>query len=173
MCLDLDWAVCVARANKEQTKPDSVSKFRSCVKEEVDVPGGLPVPNSPYGLCGRKATLNTTESKKIASEWPFSDSTFHPSIDSEITDLSLPPDWQTWWALSNQRPRAVQVPSMCPCCFLKTKIKRLRCVQFEAELEHTLKQKSLKQPKLKLVSWLISSYKSEMNADWFRNDPNT
>ena len=30
----------------------------SCVKVEVAVPAGLLVPNSPYGLCGRKATLN-------------------------------------------------------------------------------------------------------------------
>ena len=30
---------------------------RSCVKVEVGVLGS-PVPNSPYGLCGRKATLN-------------------------------------------------------------------------------------------------------------------
>ena len=28
------------------------------MKVEVDVPG-LPVPNNPYGLCGRKATLNS------------------------------------------------------------------------------------------------------------------
>ena len=33
------------------------SEFRSCVKVEVAVLGS-PVPNSPYGLCGRKATLN-------------------------------------------------------------------------------------------------------------------
>ena len=34
-----------------------VSEPRSCVKVEMDVLG-LPVPNSPYGLCGRKATVN-------------------------------------------------------------------------------------------------------------------
>ena len=28
----------------------------SCVKDEVSHPG-LPVPNKPYGFCGRKATL--------------------------------------------------------------------------------------------------------------------
>ena len=33
------------------------SELRSCVKVEVAVLG-LPLPNSPYGLCGRKATLN-------------------------------------------------------------------------------------------------------------------
>ena len=59
---------------------------------------------------------NTTESKKIESEWPFSDPTFHPSIDNEITDLSLPPDWQAWWALSNQRLRTqlLDKPAGCP-----------------------------------------------------------
>ena len=30
----------------------------SCLKVEVAVPAGLPVSNSPYGFCGRKATLN-------------------------------------------------------------------------------------------------------------------
>ena len=33
------------------------TELRSCVKVEDGRPG-LPVPNSPYGLCGRKATLN-------------------------------------------------------------------------------------------------------------------
>ena len=33
-----------------------VSEVRSCVKVEVGRPG-LPVPNSPYGLCGRKAAF--------------------------------------------------------------------------------------------------------------------
>ena len=33
------------------------SELRSCAKEGVDVLV-VPVPNSPYGLCGRKATLN-------------------------------------------------------------------------------------------------------------------
>ena len=28
------------------------------MKVEVAVLGSLPVPNSPYGLCGRKATMN-------------------------------------------------------------------------------------------------------------------
>ena len=37
------------------------SELRNCVKVEPDVPG-VPVPNRPYGLCGRKATLD------IASE---------------------------------------------------------------------------------------------------------
>ena len=34
------------------------SELRSCVKVEVAVP------NSPYGLCGRKATLNLNLIKK-------------------------------------------------------------------------------------------------------------
>ena len=34
-----------------------LTELRSCVKVEVAVPL-FPVPNSPYGLCGRKATLN-------------------------------------------------------------------------------------------------------------------
>ena len=29
-----------------------------CVKAEVGGRPGLPIPNSPYDLCGRKATLN-------------------------------------------------------------------------------------------------------------------
>ena len=29
-----------------------------CVKVEVDVLHGLPVPNNPYGLCGNEAALN-------------------------------------------------------------------------------------------------------------------
>ena len=33
------------------------AELRSCVKVEAAV-AGLPVTNSPYGLCGRKATLN-------------------------------------------------------------------------------------------------------------------
>ena len=35
--------------------PSAYSELRNCAKEEEDVLG--PVPNSPYGLCGRKATL--------------------------------------------------------------------------------------------------------------------
>ena len=31
------------------------------MKVEVAVLGSLPVPNNPYGLCGRKATLNSKE----------------------------------------------------------------------------------------------------------------
>ena len=37
-----------------------VLEFGSCVKEEVAVLGS-PVPNSPYGLCERKATLDSTK----------------------------------------------------------------------------------------------------------------
>ena len=33
------------------------SELRSCVKVKVAVQG-LAVPNSPYGLCGREATLD-------------------------------------------------------------------------------------------------------------------
>ena len=33
-------------------------RLMSCVKVEVAVPAELPVPNSPYGFCERKATLN-------------------------------------------------------------------------------------------------------------------
>ena len=35
----------------------NLSELRSCVKDEVNVLG-LPIPNSPYGFCGHKATLN-------------------------------------------------------------------------------------------------------------------
>ena len=34
------------------------SELRSCVSKRRGGRPGLPVPNSPYGLCGRKATLN-------------------------------------------------------------------------------------------------------------------
>ena len=34
------------------------SQLRRCVKDRRGGCPGLPVPNSPYGLCGRKATLN-------------------------------------------------------------------------------------------------------------------
>ena len=37
--------------------PTVSSELRSCVKSRGGRPG-LPVPNSPYGLCGQKATLN-------------------------------------------------------------------------------------------------------------------
>ena len=35
-----------------------------CVKVEVDVLGSFPVPNKPYSLCGRKATLNLNLNKR-------------------------------------------------------------------------------------------------------------
>ena len=38
-------------------------ELRSCVKVEVAVLGS-PVPNSPYGFCGRKATLNSNSTVK-------------------------------------------------------------------------------------------------------------
>ena len=41
-------------------------EFRSCVKVEVALLG-LPVPNSPYGLCGRKATLYLNNSSELKS----------------------------------------------------------------------------------------------------------
>ena len=37
-----------------------LKKLRGCVRVEVDVSPGLPVPNSPYGPCGGKATLNSS-----------------------------------------------------------------------------------------------------------------
>ena len=47
------------------TNENTITELRSCVKVEVAVLGS-PVPNSPYGLCGRKVTLdsnlNTTRS---------------------------------------------------------------------------------------------------------------
>ena len=63
------------------------SSLRSCVKVEVAVLGspsvispvvsvdikqhwiGLPVPNSPYGLCGRKAALNSLNNNWSQSPW--------------------------------------------------------------------------------------------------------
>ena len=35
-----------------------LSELGSCVKVEVNVLGSNPVPNSPYGLCGREIKLN-------------------------------------------------------------------------------------------------------------------
>ena len=50
--------VCGSKATvKESERRLFCSELRSCVKVEVDILGS-PVPNSPYGLCGRKATLN-------------------------------------------------------------------------------------------------------------------
>ena len=49
-----------------------LSEVRSCVKVEVAVLGSA-VPNSPYGLCGRKATLNVLQSELrtvCKSRWP-------------------------------------------------------------------------------------------------------
>ena len=48
-------------------------KLRSCVKVDVDVQK-LPVPNSPYSLGGRKATLNKPHSRRI---W------YHPTATEE------------------------------------------------------------------------------------------
>ena len=41
---------------QQKKKKCSASELRSCVKVEVAVMGSL-VPNSPYGLCGRKTTF--------------------------------------------------------------------------------------------------------------------
>ena len=41
------------------------SALRSCVKVEVAAQGLDPVPNSPYGLCGRKAALNLKPSLEL------------------------------------------------------------------------------------------------------------
>ena len=42
----------VYKGGKPNTK-HWLFRFRSCVKVEVAVPPGLPVPNKPDGLCGR------------------------------------------------------------------------------------------------------------------------
>ena len=52
-------AVCESRGGRPGLPVPNSSELRSCVKVEVAVQGSLFVPNSPYGLCGRKAT--TTE----------------------------------------------------------------------------------------------------------------
>ena len=44
-----------------------MSELRICVKVEVDVLG-VPSLNSPYGLCGRKATFEEEEEECIPSE---------------------------------------------------------------------------------------------------------
>ena len=46
----------VTDAVKEERNNTTSSELRSCVKIEVAVMGR--VPNSPYGFCGCKATLN-------------------------------------------------------------------------------------------------------------------
>ena len=40
------------------TELERSSDLKSCVKDEVDVPGSPSRNNSPYGLCGRKATFD-------------------------------------------------------------------------------------------------------------------
>ena len=45
------------KEEEEEQAQAQASELRSCVKVEVAVLGS-PVPNSPYGLCGRKATLD-------------------------------------------------------------------------------------------------------------------
>ena len=49
----------------EELKPavevTHTSEHRSCVKVDGGGRPGLPVPNSPYGICGRKATLNRAQ----------------------------------------------------------------------------------------------------------------
>ena len=49
-----------AVSSSEQTQGDHcfLSEFRSCVKVEVAVQAGHPVPNKPYGFCERNAKLN-------------------------------------------------------------------------------------------------------------------
>ena len=42
-------------------------ELRSCVKSRGGRPG-LPVPNSPYGLCGREATLNKSDLQHESAE---------------------------------------------------------------------------------------------------------
>ena len=44
------------------------SGVRSCVKVEVDVLGSPSLISSPYGLCGRKATLNLNAFVSVAAE---------------------------------------------------------------------------------------------------------
>ena len=45
------------RKQKNKNGRKMFRELRSCVKSRGGCPG-LPVPNSPHGLCGRKATLN-------------------------------------------------------------------------------------------------------------------
>ena len=46
----------------KQHRTQRIPEFRSCVKVEVDVLG-FSVPNSPYGLCGHKATQNSANTR--------------------------------------------------------------------------------------------------------------
>ena len=38
-----------------------LKKLRGCVRVEVEVSPGLPVPRTPYGLCGGKATFEEAQ----------------------------------------------------------------------------------------------------------------
>ena len=51
---------CKHSGSKTQPVPHTLAEFRSCVKVEVAVLGSLPVPNSPYGFRGLKATLKSS-----------------------------------------------------------------------------------------------------------------
>ena len=67
------------------------TELRSCVKERGGRPG-LPVPNGPYGVCGRKPTLNEL-SPRCEPVWPsgkaFGWQAEGPRLDSVSAILSL------------------------------------------------------------------------------------
>ena len=48
---------------KEEPNRGSITDLRSCVSERRGRRPGLSVPNSPYGLCGRQATLKQRNTK--------------------------------------------------------------------------------------------------------------
>ena len=50
------------RTSSSAAGTEAAAELRSCVKVEVAVLG-LPVPNSPCGLCGRQATFNLNETE--------------------------------------------------------------------------------------------------------------
>ena len=51
------------KRQKKKWKHEKESELRSCVKDSRGGRPGHPVPNTPYGLCGRKATLNLNMGK--------------------------------------------------------------------------------------------------------------
>ena len=66
------------------------SELRSCVKAGSVRPG-LPVPNSPYGLCGREATLNShIYLRARVTRLSYQCGSFSPMTSWKLTSPSRP-----------------------------------------------------------------------------------
>jgi len=67
------WRIALYKSDQQQQE----SELKSCVQVEVAASPGLPVPNSPYGLCGRKATLKLEQQQQRSSSLGQRASAFH------------------------------------------------------------------------------------------------